>query len=125
MRTSFLPDPGSYGLEPTNESSAGFCLDLGNLEVEFWGDLPADLIEAAMETYRPFLAPVPGTSRVVKVPHHGSVDAYVLGFYERLRCAVVQTVGRLARSEAQDEQVVETIFVVSVGAIRMDIRRML
>ncbi|MGI6667109.1 MAG: ComEC/Rec2 family competence protein [Bacillota bacterium] len=115
----FLPDPGSYGLsEPTNESSAGFCLDLGNLEVEFWGDLPADLIEAAMETYRPFLAPVPGTSRVVKVPHHGSVDAYVPELYERASGGV-----RLSRQsaaspgpEAQDEQVVETIFVVSVGA---------
>jgi competence protein ComEC len=96
------PEPGSFlPGTPTNESSAGFVLNLGSLEVEFWGDLPSASIAAAMDVCRQ--VPAPGDPpRVVKVPHHGSADAFVPALYERIGMPAGTTR--------------ETISIISVGA---------
>lgn len=101
-----LPEQGSYGdAEPENDSSVAFILNLGNMEVEFWGDSPASSISAAMETYRTVLLGGSGLpQRVVKVPHHGSPDAYVEELYSRTKGTLFE-----------GGQAMEVISIISVG----------
>lgn len=116
-----LPEPGSYGTrEPQNESSVAFILNLGNMEVEFWGDSPSSSISEAFKTYGTVLEGRQGLSqRVVKVPHHGSPDAYVETLYLRTRGGV--TMQESLRKDVPsgalsgDGQTLDVISIVSVG----------
>lgn len=87
-----LDSAGTEGAQPDNDSSLAFVLDLGSFEVEFWGDSPVPSISKAFAG-NPWLS-TPGAPLVIKVPHHGSADAYLPVLYERLRgdlaaCAVI------------------------------------
>ncbi len=95
---AIAPEPESFGPgDPKNESSLGFVLNLGRLEVEFWGDSPSSSIAAAMDAYGQALEPAPGDPlRLVKVPHHGSADAYVPALYERTGKAAATEIGMIS-----------------------------
>jgi competence protein ComEC len=103
-----LPEPGSYGVsEPQNESSVAFILNVGNMEVEFWGDSPSASIVAAMEDYRMVLEGGEGRSRkIVKVPHHGSPDAFVEALYRRASGGAAMS-GRLTKDDPPEKALPE------------------
>ena len=100
-----LPDgPGLRGRagDPGNDSSLVFVLDFCEFRAEFWGDSPSSSVDRALEGNRWLAAPK--TASVVKIPHHGSDDAYHPMLYRRLG----------------DDQPLYS--VISVGQIRTDIR---
>lgn len=80
-----LPDgPGLRGRagDPGNDSSLVFVLDFCEFRAEFWGDSPSSSVDRALEGNRWLAAPK--TASVVKIPHHGSDDAYHPMLYRRL-----------------------------------------
>ncbi len=80
-----LPSPDAAMSGDLNEASLIVLLytDKGRLLAEFWGDATAPAIQRALPGIR---LDTPGQNGVwaVKVPHHGSKDSLVSGFYDRL-----------------------------------------
>ncbi len=74
---------GSVGIsssEGGNEACLAAFLWAGNATVEFWADLPAPLISEYLARAS-FGEARNGIPRIVKVPHHGSVDGLVAELY--------------------------------------------
>jgi len=89
-----LPEQGRYSTdEIANESSLAFVLKVGKMEVEFWGDAPAKSISDVLDRFSGALTGEAGGKQVVvKVPHHGSPDAYVESLYVRPYGEVVSVI---------------------------------
>lgn len=80
-----LPSPDAVMSGDLNEASLIVFLytDKGRLLAEFWGDATAPAIQRVLTGVE---QDTPGYNGVwaVKVPHHGSKDSLVSGFYDRL-----------------------------------------
>jgi competence protein ComEC len=87
---------GSVGTSPSaggNEACLALFLRAGEAIVEFWADLPAPLISEYLERTS-FGEARTGAQRIVKVPHHGSVDGLVPDLYSGgPECVAVISVG--------------------------------
>jgi len=84
--TVIYPKPSDCIGTFSNEDSLVFTLEFEGFPVkfEFWGDAPCGAVLRALERMRQIPDPIHPPILVVKVPHHGSPESLVDGFYQRL-----------------------------------------
>ena len=118
---AFCQEGPAEGADAGNSETLVLVITPGRsgFSIEFWGDAPAKAIEEAMRGRDPLFAG-PSVARVVKVPHHGSRDSLIEGFYDRLGiAAAVISVGPNFYGHPSKE-VLESAGAAGVRLLRTD-----